>query len=110
MTLDSRLEPGGHRLRRCSSCGRDAFTLEDGATCRQTAAIAKTRKLDDGTEGKRWICPGRLYAHDALAKRDEGVCERKGCGNGQRATTAIGERLCLRCLGELADDRVEPGP
>jgi hypothetical protein len=85
MRVESGTLPGGHRWRRCSSCGRPALTLEDGGRCRQSKD-----------------CKGKLHAQDALAKKGEGVCERQGCGNAARVTTAIGEGVCFRCLSEMA--------
>jgi hypothetical protein len=104
----SNILPGGHRLMRCTSCRRGAVALEEGGRCRQTAAIAKTRKLDDGTEAIRWSCPGRLHATDAPAKKGEAVCQRQGCGNAPMFTTANGEAVCRRCLAALASTIASP--
>lgn len=93
---------GGHRWMRCTSCGRAAIALEPGGRCRQRAAIGKRRKLDDGSEAVRWFCPGRLALADAIAKGDQERCSRAGCRHVAVLTTAIGERVCCRCLAELA--------
>lgn len=110
MTVDpGRVLPGGHRWMLCSSCGRPAIALEEGGRCRQTAAIGKATKRDDGTEAMRWSCPGKLTTGlvrptaAAIARGEAIACEREGCGYGAQVTTARGERVCLRCLSALAD-------
>lgn len=103
MTLDtSRVLAGGHRWARCDTCGRPAVVTTEGGRCRQRAAIGKRRKLDDGTEAVRWSCGGTMAFADAIAKGDDERCSRAGCRNVAALTTAIGERVCCRCLGALA--------
>lgn len=105
----SRILPGGHRWFVCSSCRLPAIALEPGGRCRQRAAVGKVRKLPNGTDVVRWSCPGVMVAPDATAtaaaigRGDVVGCVREGCGNVARVTTWRGEKVCLRCLGELAD-------
>lgn len=102
MIDSSRRLPGGHRWFRCSSCRAPAIAAEAGGRCRQTAAIGKAVKNEDGSFRYRWSCPGVLEAIDAVGKKGETLCIREGCGNAAAIVTARGEGVCMRCLGALA--------
>ena len=99
----SNILPGGHRAMRCTECKREAVALVEGGKCRQRAAVATRRKLDNGAEAIRWSCGGRLEPVDHAAGKGSPACERQGCGNALMFTTATGERVCRRCLAELAN-------
>ena len=96
--------PGGHRWRRCSFCHAWALTLDSGGRCRQGSSVREV-----SAEGLLSVsCPGKVVdvdtaARPSTAKRQaiEG-CSRPGCGNGAAITTAMGERVCWRCLAEMA--------
>lgn len=101
----SRVLPGGHRLRRCQSCGAEAWTLEDCA-CRECPSIVG--RAEDGTVTYRR--PGTrltlvdLPAQSQTEKRVGRVsCGRSGCRNAAAVTLPNGELCCLRCLAELGN-------